>query len=241
MKLLLLSNSTAPGRRYLDHAKEEIRDALGGAADLLFVPYALADHDAYTAQVAAALEPLGIRVTGAHTAADPAAAVRAAGAVFVGGGNSFRLLKALHTFGLVAAIRERVGAGAPYLGSSAGTNMACPTLRTTNDMPIVQPPSFDALGLLPFQINPHYLDASPDRAHMGETRAQRLAQFLEENDVPVVGLREGTWLRRTDGSLTLGGTPAGAVVFRRGRQPEEVPTGHDLSELLTYEARFDRR
>ncbi|MEW2544266.1 dipeptidase PepE [Streptomyces sp. NPDC047002] len=241
MKLLLLSNSTAPGRRYLEHAKEEIREVLDGAADLLFVPYALADHDAYTAQVAAALEPLGIRVTGAHTAADPAAAVREAGAVFVGGGNSFRLLKALHALGLVAAIRERAAAGAPYLGSSAGTNMACPTLRTTNDMPIVQPPSFDALALLPFQINPHYLDAAPDSAHMGETRAQRLAQFLEENDVPVVGLREGTWLRRTDGRLTLGGTPAGAVVFRRGAQPEEVPTGHDLSELLACEAHFDRR
>ena len=159
--------------------------------------------------------------------------------MFVGGGNSFRLLKALHEQDLVRAIRERVAAGAVYMGSSAGTNMACPTLRTTNDMPIVQPPSFEALGLLPFQINPHYLDARPDTAHMGETRAQRLAQFLEENDVPVVGLREGTWLRREADRLTLGGIEAGGVVFRRGAQPSEIGPGHDLSALLREKPRFD--
>lgn len=241
MKLLLLSNSTAPGRGYLEHALDEILDVLGTARRLVFVPYALADHDTYTAKVAAALEPRGIEVTGVHTAADPAAAVRGAEAVFVGGGNSFRLLTALHTRGLVPAIRDRVAEGAVYLGSSAGTNMACPTVRTTNDMPIVQPPTFEALGLLPFQINPHYLDASPDSTHMGETRAERLAQFLEENDVPVVGLREGTWLRREDDRLTLGGTPAGAVLFRRGQDPEELAAGRDLSHLLTLPARFDRR
>ncbi|MFF0223631.1 dipeptidase PepE [Streptomyces sp. NPDC004629] len=241
MKLLLLSNSTAPGRGYLEHALDEILDALGTVRRLVFVPYALADHDAYTGKVAAALEPLGIEVTGVHTAADPVAAVREADAVFVGGGNSFRLLTALHTRGLVTAIRDRVADGAVYLGSSAGTNMACPTVRTTNDMPIVQPPTFEALGLLPFQINPHYLDASPDSTHMGETRAERLEQFLEENDVPVVGLREGTWLRRADDRLTLGGTSAGAVLFRRGETPEELAAGRDLSHLLTLPARFDRR
>lgn len=241
MKLLLLSNSTAPGHAYLEHALDEIRDVLGGVRDLVFVPYALADHDRYTAQVAAALEPLGIKVTGVHTSADPAKTVRGADAVFTGGGNSFRLLKALHAHGLVDAVRERVEEGAVYLGSSAGTNMACPTLRTTNDMPIVQPPTFASFGLLPFQINPHYLDASPDSSHMGETRAERLAQFLEENDVPVVALREGTWLRRDDDRLVLGGTAAGGVVFRRGAEPEEIRTGHDLSGLLTEPVRFDRR
>ena len=239
MQLLLLSNSTAPGRGYLEHALEEIASALDGARELVFVPYALADHDGYTAQVARALEPLGVTVTGAHTAADPAAAIRDAAAVFVGGGNSFRLLKALHGHGLVRAIRERVEGGALYLGSSAGTNMACPTLRTTNDMPIVQPPSFDALDLLPFQINPHFLDARPDSAHMGETRAQRLEQFLEENDVPVLGLREGTWLRRDGDRLTLGGIDAGAVLFRRGEAVSELRPGHDLSALLGATARFD--
>ncbi|MEU6605721.1 dipeptidase PepE [Streptomyces shenzhenensis] len=241
MKLLLLSNSTAPGHDYLEHALDEILDILGTVRRLVFVPYALADHDAYTAKVAAALEPRGVEVTGVHTAADPAAAVREAEAVFVGGGNSFRLLKALHAHGLVPAIRERVADGAVYLGSSAGTNMACPTLRTTNDMPIVQPPTFEALGLLPFQINPHYLDASPDSTHMGETRAERLEQFLEENDITVLGLREGTWLRREGDRLTLGGTSAGAVVFRRGEKPEEVAAGRDLSHLLTLPAHFDQR
>ncbi|MFE3741105.1 dipeptidase PepE [Streptomyces sp. NPDC059134] len=239
MRLLLLSNSTAPGRGYLDHAREEIGAVLDGARHLVFVPYALADRDGYTAQVAEALAPLGVEVTGAHTAPDPAALIGGARAVFVGGGNSFRLLKALHEHGLVRAIRERVAAGTVYMGSSAGTNMACPTLRTTNDMPIVQPPSFEALGLLPFQINPHYLDARPDTAHMGETRAQRLEQFLEENDVPVVGLREGTWLRREADRLTLGGIDAGGVVFRRGAGASEIAPGHDLSALLREKPRFD--
>ncbi|MEV7086413.1 dipeptidase PepE [Streptomyces sp. NPDC093085] len=239
MRLLLLSNSTAPGRGYLDHAREEIGALLDGARRLVFVPYALADHDGYTAQVAEALAPLGVEVTGAHTAPDPAELVRGAEAVFIGGGNSFRLLKALHERDLLRAVRDRVAAGVPYMGSSAGTNMACPTLRTTNDMPIVQPPSFEALGLLPFQINPHYLDGSPATAHMGETRAERLAQFLEENDVPVVGLREGTWLRREGDRLALGGIEAGAVVFRRGERPAGIRPGHDLSALLTERPRFD--
>ncbi|MFE1933170.1 dipeptidase PepE [Streptomyces sp. NPDC059474] len=239
MQLLLLSNSAAPGRGYLDHALEEIASVLDGARRLVFVPYALADHDGYTAKVATALEPLGVEVTGAHTADDPAGLVRGARAVFVGGGNSFRLLKALHERDLVRAIRERVAAGAVYMGSSAGTNMACPTLRTSNDMPIVQPPTFEALGLLPFQINPHYLDADPDTAHMGESRALRLEQFLEENDVPVVGLREGTWLRRDADRLTLGGIDAGAILFRRGEDPAELRPGADLSALLREEPRFD--
>ncbi|MEE1801743.1 MULTISPECIES: dipeptidase PepE [unclassified Streptomyces] len=239
MRLLLLSNSTAPGRGYLEHAREEIRTLLDGARRLVFVPYALADHAGYTARVAEALAPLGVEVTGAHTASDPAEAVRGAEAVFVGGGNSFRLLKALHERDLIRAIRERIGAGGIYMGSSAGTNMACPTVRTTNDMPIVQPPSFEALGLLPFQINPHYLDAGPDTAHMGETRAERLEQFLEENDVPVVGLREGTWLRREGDRLTLGGIEAGAVLFQRGERPSEIRPGHDLSALLQERPRFD--
>ncbi|OIV37905.1 dipeptidase E [Mangrovactinospora gilvigrisea] len=239
MRLLLLSNSSAPGRGYLEHAREEIADALGGARRLVFVPYALADRDGYTAQVAKALAPLGVEVAGAHAADDPAAAVAAAEAVFVGGGNSFRLLKSLYATGLVAALRERVASGALYIGSSAGTNMACPSLRTTNDMPIVQPPSFEALGLVPFQINPHYVDPVAGSTHQGETREQRLVQFLEENDVPVVGLREGTWLRREGARLTLGGIDAGARVFERGAEPREWGPGADLGELLGAQGRFD--
>jgi len=177
--------------------------------------------------------------TSRHPEDDPRRLAADAQAVFTGGGNSFRLLRALHTTGLVEALRDRVAAGAPYMGSSAGTNMACPTLRTTNDMPIVQPPSFEALALVPFQINPHYLDPAPGSAHMGETREERLTQFLEENAVPVLGLREGTWLVREDDRLELAGVAAGARLFRRGAAPEEYGPGTDLSELLTAPARFD--
>nr|WP_245240934.1 dipeptidase PepE [Streptomyces spiramenti] len=236
---MLLSNSTAPGHGYLEHAREEIADFLDGTRRLAFVPYAGADHDGYTAQVTRALAPLGVEVTGVHTGSRPAEVVADADAVFVGGGNSFRLLSALHHHGLVDAIRARVGAGAGYMGSSAGTNMACPTLRTTNDMPIVQPPTFDALHLVPFQINPHYLDPAPDSSHMGETRAQRIAEFHQENDVAVLGLREGTWLRATDDGLTLGGIEAGAVLFERGREPVEHRPGADLTRLLRTPAVFD--
>lgn len=240
-KLLLLSNSSAPGCGYLEHAREVVADHLSGVDELLFVPYALADHDGYTAKVAAFMEGLGVRVRGIHTGTDPGALAASAQAVFVGGGNSFRLLKSLHERGLVQALAARVGEGAPYMGSSAGTNMACPTLRTTNDMPIVQPASFSSLALVPFQVNPHYLDPSPDSAHMGETREERLNQFLEENDVPVLGLREGTWLRREDDTLTLGGIPAGARLFASGAEPVEYGPGTDLSHLLGARARFDSR
>ncbi|MGH3169786.1 MAG: dipeptidase PepE [Trebonia sp.] len=140
--------------------------------------------------------------------------------MFIGGGNSFRLLAELQRLDLVDAVRERVQSGMPYLGSSAGTNMACPSLRTSNDMPIVEPASFRALGLVPFQINPHYIDADPGSRHMGETRQERIAQFLEDNDVPVLGLREGGWLRVTGGTATVGGM-AGGVLFTRDNPPRE--------------------
>ncbi|MBZ4015230.1 dipeptidase PepE [Streptomyces purpurogeneiscleroticus] len=240
MKLLLLSNSTAPGNGYLAHARDAIADHLRAIDELLFVPYALADHDGYTAKVAAFMEPLGIRVRGVHTG-DPRELADRAQAVFIGGGNSFRLLKSLQQHGLLEPIRERVAAGAPYMGSSAGTNMACPTLRTTNDMPIVEPAGFETLGLLPFQINPHYLDPAPESSHMGETREERLTQFLEENDVPVLGMREGTWLRRTGDHLELAGVPAGARLFLPATAPSEHGPGTDLSHLLNTPAHFDTR
>lgn len=233
MNLLLLSNSTAPGRPYLAHASAAIRDLAGAAREgvVAFVPYALADHDAYTATVAGALGPLGLQVVGVHTG-DPVEIVARAGVVFVGGGNTFRLTVALYRTGLIAAIPAAVSDGAGYLGSSAGTNVATPSLRTTNDMPIVQPPSFETLGLVPFQINPHYLDPVPGDTHQGETREERIRQFHEESDVPVLGLREGTWLRRRGDRLTLDGEPAGARLFRAGREPVELSTGANLSFLL---------
>jgi len=237
-ELLLLSNSTSYGQGFLEHALEIIAELIPAGGRLLFVPFASSDHERYTRLMAAALAPISVQVTGAHQIADPARAVAAADAVFVGGGNSFRLLRALQETGLSAAIADRVRAGLPYLGSSAGTNMACPTLRTSNDMPIVQPASFDALGLIPFQINPHYLDPDPASTHQGETRQQRIEQFLECNDVPVLGLREGSWLRVRDTVAMTAGT-TGSRLFVRGGEPRELPPGTDVSELLATRPRFD--
>jgi dipeptidase E len=237
VNLLLLSNSTNHGLPMLAHARREIAALLAGRR-LLFVPYALADHDAYSARVSDALAPVGVAVEGLRLLGNPTAAVRAAQAVFVGGGNSFRLLQDLRRTGLLAAIGDRVRGGMPYIGSSAGTNMACPTLRTTNDMPIVDPGGFAAFGFVPFQINPHYLDPDPASPHMGETREERLRQFLEENDAAVLGLREGSWVRVRDGRAVLGGS-TGARVFRRGAEPDDVAPGADLSFLLAMRPRYD--
>jgi len=156
-------------------------------------------------------------------------------AIFVGGGNTFRLLKTLYDEKLIDVIRDRVrDGGLPYIGSSAGTNIAAPTIRTTNDMPIVEPGSLDALGLIPFQINPHYIDSDPGSTHMGETREQRLLQFHEENEAPVLALREGAWLRVDNSSARLAGT-TGARLFLRGRDPVEVKPGEELDDLLRVE------
>ncbi len=213
---------------------------LAGCPTLHFVPFALHDHDAYTQIVRAAFAPLGIDVVGVHEAGDPAAALREARAVFVGGGNTFRLLRALQRHGLLELLRERVGTGElRYLGVSAGINVTAPTIRTTNDMPIVQPDGLDALGLMPFQLNAHYVDAEANSTHMGESRAQRIKEFLEENEVPVLGLREGAWLRRRGGELKLGGV-AGAVLFLRARVPTAYPPDTDLTFLLGARAQFDQ-
>jgi dipeptidase E len=235
--LLLLSNSTNSGSGYLEHALKVISEFLADVTELVFIPFALADHDGYTARAAGALEPLGVRVRGLHAEPDPVAAIAQASAVFTGGGNTFRLVKALQTAALMDPLRATVTSGKTrYLGSSAGTNIASPTLRTTNDMPIVQPLSFETLGLVPFQINPHFLDADPTSTHAGETREERIAEFLEENDVAVLGLREGTYLRVWDDHATIGGqavqpsAPGPAVLFRRGQAPAEV--AGDVSELL---------
>jgi dipeptidase E len=227
----LVSNSTQHGQGYLDHAMPAVRDFLGPIRRLVFVPFALRDRAAYTAKVRARLEKEGIEVRGLQPEASEAAIVAAAEAVFVGGGNTFRLLDTLQRTGLLDAIRRQARAGAPYLGASAGTNIAAPTIKTTNDMPIVQPESFDALGLVPFQINPHYVDPDPSSRHMGETREERLREFLEENDAVVVGLREGAWLRAEGRGLRLEGL-RGARIFRREREPEEVAPGAALDTLL---------
>jgi dipeptidase E len=230
-RVLLISNSTLYGGGYLDHAESEIRSFLGDVKRVLFVPYALFDRDKYAGTAQQRFQKMGYELTPVHTADDPVAAVNETGAVFIGGGNTFRLLKALYDFDLLDVIRDRVSKGMPYIGSSAGSNVAAPTIKTTNDMPIVQPPSFNALGLVSFQINPHYLDPDPNSRHMGETREERIVQFLEENETPVVGLREGAMLRIERGETILRGS-TGARIFRKGVEPVEISPGASLGDLF---------
>ena len=214
-RLLLISNSTLHGSGYLDHAEQEIRAALGQIKRVLFVPFALHDRDAYATQARQRFEAMGYALDSIHQAADPSRAVDQAEAIFIGGGNTFRLLLGLYQFNLLARIRGRVTGGMLYIGSSAGAVVAAPTIKTTNDMPIVQPVSFNSLGLISFQINAHYLDPDPNSTHMGETREVRLNQFLEDNETPVVGLREGCMIRVEQGVHQLKGR-TNARVFRRG-------------------------
>lgn len=228
MHLLLLSNSTNHGAERFAHARAAIAEHYGDRT-VSFVPYALADHDEYARLVTESFAAAGVRVRSIHRSPDPAAELRGAEAVFVGGGNSFRLLRAMQRRGLLDAIRAAVHGGAPYGGASAGTNMACPTLRTTNDMPIVAPDGFETLGFLPFQINPHFVDPVTSSTHMGETREQRLNEFLEENDVPVLGMREGAWLQVHEDSMTLHSNSA--RLLQRGSDPLEYADGADVSFL----------
>jgi dipeptidase E len=231
-RILLISNSTLFGSGYLDHAATEIQDFLGDLKTVLFVPYALHDHDDYAVTASRRFERLGYELRSVHASSDPVKAVNETDAIFIGGGNTFRLLKALYDFDLLGPIRRRVEEGMPYIGSSAGSNVAAPTIKTTNDMPIVEPPSFVSLGLVPFQVNPHFLDPDPNSRHMGETRETRLLQFLEENETPVAGLREGAMIRIENGEMTLKGS-TGARIFRKGLEPLEVSPGTQLNELLT--------
>jgi len=230
-RILLISNSTLYGSGYLDHAAAEIRDFLGEIDRVLFVPLALYDRDAYALRARARFQKMGYGLDSIHLAADARQAVDAAEAIFIGGGNTFRLLKALYDFDLLGAIRRRVDSGMPYIGSSAGTVVACPTIKTTNDMPIIEPPSFDALGLVSFQINAHFQDPDPNSTHMGETREERLLQFLEECDGPVVGLREGAMVRVENSSAILKGS-SGARIFFQGRDPIEVKPGTRLDDFV---------
>ncbi|HMF58456.1 MAG TPA: dipeptidase PepE [Pyrinomonadaceae bacterium] len=231
-RVLLISNSTLYGSGYLDHAESEIRDFLGNVGRVLFVPFALYDRDAYSLMARERFKAMGYNLESVHEASDARQAVNDAEAIFIGGGNTFRLLKALYDFDLLDSIRRKVEDGMPYVGSSAGSNVAGPTIRTTKDMPIVEPPSFDALGLVSFQISPHYLDPDPNSSHMGETQEERILQFLEENDTTVVGLREGAMVRAECGSTILKGS-SGARIFRKGHEPVETMPVEKLDHLIS--------
>ncbi|MEL7498837.1 MAG: dipeptidase PepE [Planctomycetota bacterium] len=224
-KLLLISSSRVHGSEFLEHCRSGIAEHFKGIKRVLFIPYALADQDRYRDLVAEAFSVMDITIESIHDADDPIQAVDNAAGIFVGGGNTFRLLKTLYDLALMDPIRNAVQRrGVPYMGSSAGTNIACPTIRTTNDMPIVEPPSFESLGLFPWQINPHFIDADPNSTHKGETREQRIAEFHEENEIPVLGIREGSWIVVNDQQRSLQGT-TGMKMFRRGQKPTEVAAG----------------
>jgi dipeptidase E len=228
-RLLLVSTSTTHGTAYLEHCGPQVLNLFHGAGveHILFVPFALHDRDAYAARAEAAFLEMGLGLESIHRAADPISAIEKANGLFIGGGNTFRLLKSLYDHELIEPIRRRVLAGMPYLGTSAGSNVACPSIKTTNDMPIVRPPSFAGLALVPFQINPHYIDPDLDSTHMGETRDTRIREFHEENETAVVALREGAMLEIEDLRITLRGSPGGKI-FLRGQDPKEVAEGEPI-------------
>lgn len=233
MNLLLISNSTNAGEAYLKYPIEKIGEFLNGVSEVVFIPFAAVtfSYDQYEAKVQARFDEIGIKVRSIHHCDSPLETVANAEAICVGGGNTFALTKAMQELGLVEAIAARVKQGAKYVGWSAGSNVTCPTLCTTNDMPIVEPASFKLMGLIPFQINPHYLDANPE-GHAGETREQRIEEYIAANkEMYVAGLRESCMLEYTDGVIELIG-PKPMRIFKYGEPVKEVNSGDDISFLL---------
>ncbi len=231
---MLVSTSTTHGTGYLEHCEEEMKQLFESKTTVLFIPFARPggiSHSAYTAKGKEAFARIGIELKGIHEFNDPVAAVQQAEAMFIGGGNTFLLLRQLYAQQLIKPIQERVLKGMPYMGTSAGTNVAGRTIGTTNDMPIVFPKTFDALQLVPFNLNPHYQDPEPDSTHMGETRETRIQEFHVHNTQPVVGLREGSMLQVKGDKMKLLG-PLSARVFLQGQKPQEFKPSHDVNFLL---------
>lgn len=233
MRLLLISNSTNAGEPYLQYPMPQIGDFLKGIKEIVFVPYAAVtfSYAEYEAKVQARFAELGIRVRSVHRSKNPAKMIREAEAICVGGGNTFALARMMQRQKLMSAIKSKIEKGTPYVGWSAGSNVACPTICTTNDMPIVEPESFKAINAVRFQINPHYLDANPE-GHAGETREQRILEYIEANPRRyVVGLREGCMLRVEGDKMELIGSRP-MRIFKRNQPIVEVNAGDDLSFLM---------
>lgn len=234
MRLLLISNSTNAGEQYLEYAKSNIRDFLGEKPiKALFIPYAavMFSFDEYESRVKESLRETGHDIESIHRFSDPAEAVKDASAIIVGGGNTWKLLRMIRDNGLIDAVRDKIMSGTPYIGWSAGSNLACPTIMTTNDMPVIMPDSTNAFNFIPFQINPHYLDANP-AGHAGETREQRINEFIEMNPgIYVLGLREGTMLLVENANISLIGGK-NARLFFQGAIPVELSSKDDLSFLM---------
>lgn len=225
--IVLASTSTLFGGQFLAYLEDTIKELFSGVKEIVFIPYARPSgitHDDYTKKVADFFAGLDIKVRGLHEFADPKAAIAEAQGFFTGGGNTFLLVKTLHELGIMNILREAVNAGRPYLGTSAGSNIGGLNMRTTNDMPIVYPPSFDTMGLVNFNINPHYLDPQPELKHNGETRETRINEFHTQNSIPVVGLREGNWIRVKGDVVTVEGSES-TRIFEQGKAAREVAPG----------------
>mgnify|MGYP000405511001 FL=1 len=230
MNVLLASTSSLFGGKYLEYIKEEIAELFSGIDEIIFIPFARPSgisHEEYTQIARDFFEQINIKVKGLHEFEDKMAAVNEAKGFFTGGGNTFLLVKTLHEENLMSVLAENVKSGNPYLGTSAGSNIAGINMKTTNDMPIVYPPSFDCMGLVPFNINPHYLDPNPNLKHNGETRETRIKEFLTQNEVKVVGLREGNWIRVLGDKITTEGTQL-TRIFEKGKEPYELESGSEL-------------
>ncbi|MAP54284.1 dipeptidase PepE [Altibacter sp.] len=229
--LIVASTSTVYGGGYLDYLSETLSELYKNTKEVIFIPYARPGgmtHDAYTEKASEAFKKIGKELRGLHTFTNPQQALREATGVFTGGGNTFVLVTALHQLQLMQPLREVIFNGIPYLGTSAGSNICGVTMQTTNDMPIVYPPSFKTLGVLPFNINPHFLDPDPSSNHMGETRETRIKEFHTQNTIPVIGLREGSWLEVNGDTITLRGT-LNARIYKQGKDPYELDTNSIVS------------
>lgn len=230
MNIILASTSTLFGGKYLEYLSEELVKLYHGIDEILFVPYARPSgisHEEYTNIARNFFDKISIKVKGIHEFDNPKEAIEQSKAYFVGGGNTFLLVKTLHELGLIQVLKENVEQGKPYLGCSAGSNIGGQNMKTTNDMPIVYPPSFETMGLVPFNINPHYLDPNPDLKHNGETRETRIKEFLTQNKIKVVGLREGNWIRRVGNKIWVEGSQL-TRIFEPNKEPYEIESGSEI-------------
>ena len=231
--IIIASTSTLHGSGFLEYILNNLETFFNDTDTILFIPYARPggiSHEDYTTNASRAFSKIGKRIKGIHEFNDPIEAVKEAQGIFVGGGNTFVLVHQLYKNKLVDVIRDAVNNGTPYLGTSAGSNICGLTMGTTNDMPIIYPPSFKTFGFVPFNINPHYLDPDPNSKHMGETRETRIKEFHKFNTQPVVGLREGSWLHVKDNYIILNGTLS-ARIFEYEKEPYEIETGSQLQNL----------
>lgn len=231
--IIIASTSTVHGSGPLDYLLGELKNHFKATDQILFIPYARPggiSHDDYTAKVAEPFRKIGKTVKGIHTFQDPKKAIEEANGIFTGGGNTFVLVNQLYKNDILPSLKDAVNGGTPYLGTSAGSNICGLTMNTTNDMPIVYPPSFKTLGLVPFNINPHYLDPDPTSKHMGETRETRIKEFHAYNTQPVIGLREGSWIEVKGDSMVLKGN-FDARIFEFGKEPYEISANTDLEFL----------